>query len=236
MMVKKEKEARVRAVKRAERAKAQPSAKAQDPALLQKKGEQKQFLYSVLLSAVLFLATFFLLQWNVLVSIALSIGLYFGLFNFLKPTTRIGGVDLSSLPQGEEWKAVMTEANIDLQQIFDCSQKAKHDSIREKSGKLHNLGVEILEYIQEDPKKIPLARRFLSYYLDTAANITTKYMEFSKKNVDLEALTPIYQKTDHALDILQQTFEKQFVKLMEHDILDIETDISVLESSIKWED
>ena len=54
-------------------------------------------LLSLCAAAGLFLALFLALQWNPFVSLAFSVGVYFGLFLLLKPSRKIGGISLEGL-------------------------------------------------------------------------------------------------------------------------------------------
>ena len=44
------------------------------------------------------------------------------------------------------------------------------------------------------------------------------------------------QKTEAVLPVLQEAFERQFTNLMHGELMDVEADISVLESMIHMED
>lgn len=64
-------------------------------------------LLSLCAAAGLFLALFLALQWNPFVSLAFSVGVYFGLFLLLKPSRKIGGISLEGLRDGEELQALL---------------------------------------------------------------------------------------------------------------------------------
>lgn len=130
---------------------------------------------------------------------------------------------------------VMREANKDLDQIYTCSEKAKDKEIKELSIKLYERGLAILDHIKKYPEKISKSSRFLSYYLDTAAKICKKYCEFSAQNIKSQDIDGVLDSTKRAMILLEKAFDNEFLKLVEDDIIDIETDVKVLENSMKWD-
>ena len=93
----------------------------------------------------------------------------------------------------------------------------------------------ILAYLEENPDKIKLARRFFTYYLDTAAKLLTRYVDFQETELHSGEVADILQKTAEALPVLNSAFEKQFAHLMQGELLDIEADIELLKSTLKME-
>ena len=81
-----------------------------------------------------------------------------------------------------------------------------------------------------------MARRFLNYYLDTAAKLTSRYVEFQNTGLKSTEVENILNKTAESLLVLNSAFERQFTNLMHGELMDVEADISVLESMIHMED
>ena len=88
----------------------------------------------------------------------------------------------------------------------------------------------------ENPTKINLARRFFTYYLDTAAKLLRRYVDLQNTKLHAEKVTTILQKTAEALPVLNSAFEKQFTHLMEGELLDVEVDIELLKNALEMED
>ena len=55
------------------------------------------------------------------------------------------------------------------------------------------------------------------------------------KNIKVAKLDELYKNTDEALELLQKACKKQFVKLIQGELMDIETDIEALKNTINWE-
>ncbi len=147
------------------------------------------------------------------------------------PTLKVG-----ILTDEHELKSMMNDAYEDLIQIQKCYRKAKHESIRINGEKLFHTGVAIFEHLRKNPSKIRQARRYLTYYLDTAAGIMNKYIGFVETRLDTEEINKVYLETEKALEILNEAFNKQFVKLMQNDMMDIEADVKVLEDTLRTEE
>ena len=192
-------------------------------------------LASALAAAILFLILFLLLRWNLIVCILLCVGIYFGLFFLLKPSRKIAGIDVESLPDGEEIQKLLDDARADLTEIHKSIKRLADISVKNDAGTLYAMGSRILTYLEENPEKIKLARRFFTYYLDTAAKLLARYVDFQNTGLRSEEVAEILQKTAEALPVLNNAFEKQFTHLMQGELLDVEADIELLKSTLKME-
>jgi 5-bromo-4-chloroindolyl phosphate hydrolysis protein len=196
----------------------------------------RQTIFGGIAGIIAFLTSIFLFNFPLPMGIIISIGIYFGVFFLTKPTYRIGSVDIDSIANGKEIKDLLDKAGYDLKIIESSGKNAKHKEIKANAEKLHHNGLNILNYLNKNPKKILSARRFLSYYLDTASDIMEKYTEFTNTNLKSKEMEEIYSKTNRALVILNEAFEKQFLKLMQNEFFDIEADINVLEKTLKMDE
>lgn len=194
-----------------------------------------RMIVSSLLASAVFLVLFLLFRWNLIVCILLCVGIYFGLFLLLKPSRRIAGIDVESLPGGEEIQKLLDDAQADLADIDKAVKEIKAPSVRQDAQALCATGARILAYLEENPDKIKLARRFFTYYLDTAAKLLTRYVDFQETELHSGEIAGILQKTAEALPVLNSAFEKQFTHLMQGELLDIEADLELLKSTLKME-
>ena len=197
--------------------------------------ETSRMLVSSFAAAIVFLLLFLFFHWNLIVCILLCAGIYFGLFFLLKPSRKIAGIDVESMPGGEEIRQLLDDAQADLADIDKVVKEIKTSSVRQDAQALYATGVRILTYLEENPDKIKLARRFFTYYLDTAAKLLTRYVDFQETELHSGEVADILQKTAEALPVLNSAFEKQFAHLMQGELLDIEADIELLKSTLKME-
>ena len=194
-----------------------------------------RMIVSSLLASAVFLVLFLLFRWNLSVCILLCVGIYFGLFLLLKPSRRIAGIDVESLPGGEEIQKLLDDAQADLGDIDQAVKAIADPAVQQDAQALYATGTGILAYLNENPDKIKLARRFFTYYLDTAAKLLARYVDFQNTGLHSEEVTEILCKTAESLPVLNKAFEKQFTHLMQGELLDVEADIELLKSTLKLE-
>lgn len=182
-----------------------------------------------------FALLYFVFSWHLLVSGLIALLIYGAVFLFTKPVMRIGSTRVDSLQGGQELVQIMSDAHDDMQVIYWASQITMGAGIDQKAKKLHELGNRLLTYLGNNPQKISSARRFFSFYLDTGANILSKYMNLVSSNPDSPQVQRLTPETARALDILQDAFMKQFNKLMQNEVMDVEADIDLLEKTLHLE-
>lgn len=191
------------------------------------------------LAVVLALAVFYMLllvmKWHLLVAVVIAVLIYFAVYMLTKPVLKIGSVQVDNLRGGEDLHQMMSDAHQDMQVIYNASQMVRDEAIKQKAVKLHALGNRILTYLGNNPERIPRARRFFTYYLDTGANILTKYMNLVASNPESAQVQGLAPGTARAMDALHDAFVSQFNKLMQNEILDVEVDIELLEKTLKLE-
>ena len=91
----------------------------------------------------------------------------------------------------------------------------------------------IFDYLAKNPGRVRQARKFLSYYLDTALFIVKSYAELQGSND--QDITASRKKLLDILGTIKTAFEKQYAVLLKNDVLDIDAEIEVLRSSLKSE-
>ena len=144
-------------------------------------------------------------------------------------------IDVESLPGGEEIQKLLDDAQADLGDIDQAVKAIADPAVQQDAQALYATGTGILAYLNENPDKIKLARRFFTYYLDTAAKLLARYVDFQNTGLHSEEVTEILCKTAESLPVLNKAFEKQFTHLMQGELLDVEADIELLKSTLKME-
>lgn len=195
----------------------------------------RQFLAGTVAGLAVFFLLWLGLSWNLIVAGILAIGTYAGVFLITKPALKIGEIRVDTLPDGNELKELLLEARKDMEEIEKASKQISNQEMRFECQKLYNTGVGIMKYLEKNPDSIKSARRFLTYYLDTAAQILNKYLPFQNSGLETDEVRRVRNSTEKALPILNKAFEEQFTKLMQNDIFDIESDIKLLEMTLESE-
>lgn len=87
----------------------------------------------------------------------------------------------------------------------------------------------ILETIQEDPKDIRVARKFLIVYIDGIAKVTDSYVAMDEEDINSETKERLYSLMDH----LDTRFDKELERLKNNNQFDLDVHIDVLKEQIK---
>ena len=199
------------------------------------KSDKLRMAVSSAFSGAVFLVLYLVMDWHLAVCVPLCIGTYFGLFFFLKPNRKIGGIDVESMADGEEIDRLLTEAEEDIRDIGKTAAKIEDEYVRRDAEALNSSGLQIIGYLRENPDKVMPARRFFTYYLDTAARLISRYVEFQATGLKSGEVREILEKTAGALPVLQSAFDRQFTHLMQGELMDVEADIELLKSTLEME-
>lgn len=104
-----------------------------------------------------------------------------------------------------------------------------------KVGTLADVTERIFRDIIEDPDDIPQVRRFAGYYLPTTMKLLHAYDRMSAEEHGGENVASTLSRIEDILDTTIAAYKKQLDALFANQALDIETDITVLESMLKRE-
>ena len=190
---------------------------------------------SLFLAAAFFFITWLLLQWNFAVSALLSAGIYVAMTMLIKPVRKIGNVNLEIMPEGEALGRKLEEAREDFESIRVSMDSIEDPELKKESERLHRTAGTILAYLEENPQKIPQARRFIDYYQDTASALLKKYVKLQEKGLRTREAMALTLQTRQAMETLNRAFEKQLEKLMQNELFDMEADIRLLKQTMKME-
>ncbi len=176
------------------------------------------------------LMLFFLMPLPMIILVPIAV--YIGIYLISKPEIKIGSIKLDEA-NGEEMKALMQDAYDDLETLILAGRKIENQEIRQLANDLYQSGISIFEHLHKNPDKINLARRFINYYLDTAAGLVDKYQKLSASKVKGESVKKAEIDVTNGLTVLTKAFDQQYERLMQGEIMDITTDVKVLEQTFR---
>jgi len=93
----------------------------------------------------------------------------------------------------------------------------------------------ILDDIKQDPKDLRQARQFLNYYLDATIKILDRYTELSSKRLANPEVQASLKRVEGLLDTIRLAFEKQHAILLQDDVMDLDTELKLLQNTITYE-
>jgi len=122
-----------------------------------------------------------------------------------------------------------------LRQISNTTRMIQSNDVAARIREFCKVGVEIFDYIKKNPGKINKVKQFTNYYLDATKKIIEQYVELSGRRDRTPEIEQALQKVEGMLDLIKQTFDRQMANLLEDNLLDINTELTVLKNTMKME-
>ncbi|MCR5565271.1 MAG: 5-bromo-4-chloroindolyl phosphate hydrolysis family protein [Clostridiales bacterium] len=107
---------------------------------------------------------------------------------------------------------------------------------RELSEQMDNLSIkceQIFRTVSESPAKAPQVRKFMNYYLPTTLKMLANYRTMQQRGVSYGEMKNARDTTVHGMNLILTACQKQIDNLHRENMLDISTDIDVLEQMLK---
>jgi len=121
------------------------------------------------------------------------------------------------------------EAKNKITHIEEDMQNIRDTLLYEKLTVAVSKAQTILQTIQEDPKDVRVARKFLTVYIDGVAKVTDAYTDMDEK--DITAQTK--KKLHTLMDDVEERFDKELKRLKNNNEFDLDVHIDVLKEQIK---
>ena len=107
---------------------------------------------------------------------------------------------------------------------------------QELSEQMDNLSIkceQIFRTVSETPSKAPQVRKFMNYYLPTTLKMLANYRTMQQRGVSYGEMKEARDTTVHGMNLILTACQKQIDNLHRDNMLDISTDIDVLEQMLK---
>lgn len=131
----------------------------------------------------------------------------------------------------EEVLAALEEGERAIQTIEEARARLRNQELRDRLGRIIAQARQILKGIEDDPKDLRRARKFLVVYLEGAQRVTQGYAR-AHERLEPGQLEDNFRRV---LDSIEQVFAQQQAKLMEDDALDLDVQIEVLQKQLQQE-
>lgn len=135
----------------------------------------------------------------------------------------------------EQIDALYNEGREAVAEMRRLKDSIKEPEIQEKIGRIIDVTVKIFDDLLSDPSDYSKIKRFSSYYLPTTLKLLNSYEHLSAQGIDGENISTSLEKISGILDAATAAYEKLLDSLFAKQALDIETDITVMESMLKRE-
>ncbi len=107
---------------------------------------------------------------------------------------------------------------------------------QELTEQMNNLSIkceQIFRTVSETPSKAPQVRKFMNYYLPTTLKMLANYRTMQQRGVSYGEMKEARETTVHGMNLILTACQKQIDNLHRENMLDISTDIDVLEQMLK---
>ncbi len=192
-------------------------------------------IISGILSAGLFVTLVFDVKWNFFVSLAIAAAVYVGVTLIFRPVKKIGNTDTDSINGGEELLKRLETAQWNTRKMEESMRRIDDGEVHSQAEKLCSVSDSIVGYLTENPDRIYAARQFIDYYQETAVKLIGRYVVLETAGIFTDDI--LRQRTDtlEALRTLNTAFAKQYEMLMSGEMTDTDTEIRLLEKTVKME-
>lgn len=127
--------------------------------------------------------------------------------------------------------AALEEAESKLVRIDTARKDIRNAELGGRLRKIIGQARKILKVIEEDPRDIRRARKFLNTYLDGALKVSEGYAR-THKMVDPGELESNFR---NVLATIEDVFDEQYDKLLQDDVTDLDVQIEVLKLQLERE-
>lgn len=152
----------------------------------------------------------------------------------LDPRADRGAIEAAAKKAGVRSKDVidaLEEAHRKVRGIDDAAKGLHSRELKTRLDRICQQARTILAQLEQDPKNLHRARRFLVTYLDGTRDVVAKYAA-QQRDVSETALAENFRRV---LTTIEHVFSEQEELLKQDDKLDLEVQIEVLETQLKRE-
>ncbi len=119
-----------------------------------------------------------------------------------------------------------------LRNIRRANDQIADPVLSEKIDRLESITAKIFRTVEEDPRKRSQIDTFLNYYLPTTQKLLDSYAMFEATGIEGENLKQAKERIEKTMDSIVEGFEHQLDALYKADVMDVTSDIQVMESML----
>lgn len=144
-------------------------------------------------------------------------------------------MELENDPMQKELHKVLKEGESYIQKIHKLNDLILGDSISAKMDNIEETLISIFELLKRKPEKLGDIRKLMQYYLPITVKVLEKYRDFENERISSKQLEEGKEDIEESLEKVHTAFVNLREKLFQEDVLDISTDLDVLETMMSQE-
>lgn len=142
---------------------------------------------------------------------------------------------IESDPVQKELSQVLTEGQHYVKEIRRLNDEILGEDISNQLDKMEEIIASIFELVKRKPEKISELRKLMQYYLPMTIKVVTTYRDFENERIPSEQLEESKREIRETLDKVIDAFAALREKMFQEDVLDVSTDLDVLEAMMSQE-
>lgn len=143
--------------------------------------------------------------------------------------------EAQAMAKSPELAAAIRQGREMIEQIRQANDRIEGEEISNKMFRLEQIVDKIFSQVEDHPEKLPDIRRLMNYYLPTTLKLLNSYEEFDNQPIQGENIKTAKEQIEKTLDTINLAFENLLDQLFTDEVLDVSSDISVLETMLKQE-
>lgn len=148
----------------------------------------------------------------------------------LDPMTKKGMEGISDF-ETERVAAAVDRAEDVVKGLMDAARRIGDRGLEARVERLAAAARDVFRTVEDDPRDLPRARKFMTVYLAGARDATAKFADIYARNRDQDAK----EKYTSLLDDLEASFASHRVELLKDDRIDLDVEIEVLQDRLQRE-
>lgn len=129
----------------------------------------------------------------------------------------------------------LAQAEKDLDTLAALNGRIADAELSRSISRMENAGRAILKRVAEEPGKAKGIRKFATYYLPTAIKVLTTYADLAASGAKGENAQALERDVKQNAALIAKAFEAQLDALFAGEVLDVTSDLDVLEAIAKSE-
>ena len=182
-----------------------------------------------------FVTSFLSVDHDLLFSISVASLTFLGFYLCygLSPKSTVVKTDFNqSDASQEEWLQALSEATAKIDAIELASKNLTNEELTQRIKRIIALARQVMRTIEQSPKDLLRARKFLYVYLDGAKSVCEGYAKAHHKTAGTRQLESNFR---NVLITIEDVFQQQQQRLLEKEITDLDIQIEVLNKQLKRE-
>ena len=143
--------------------------------------------------------------------------------------------EIQNDPVKRELAKVLEEGNAYVKEIKVLNDVILGENISNQLDKIEEVLKSIFDQVKRKPEKLPELRKLMQYYLPMTVKVVTAYRDFENERIPSVQLQESKKEIEETLDKVYTAFHNLREKLFQEDILDVSTDLDVLETLMSQE-